>query len=166
MPRKRLLLERKGKLWERSTGQLQHFFWEPAQHAERTGTAHLAEPLSLWVTVDGKRSEASGIISLFLCQIDDDRRRDTIQRLRQCKYDKKVTIVPPHAFLSSQWGVCCGPSDSSLPASSAGCARRGGCPAAPTRCPWSLSQGWAGLCFKGPGKLTVLGKFKNTEFLT
>lgn len=41
----------------------------------------------------GMRSGALGMMSLFLCQIDDDRRRDTIQRLRQCKYDKKVTSL-------------------------------------------------------------------------
>ncbi|XP_068416225.1 guanylyl cyclase C isoform X1 [Eschrichtius robustus] len=36
-------------------------------------------------------------------KIDDDKRRDTIQRLRQCKYDKKVTLVSS-ALLNSQSG--------------------------------------------------------------
>lgn len=55
----------------------------------------------------------------FLCQIDDDKRRDTIQRLRQCKYDKKVTIFSS-APLKSHLGVCSGPSDSLLPTSDVG----------------------------------------------
>lgn len=70
-------------------------------HYERTtDTAYVAEPLSLSLAVDGTRYEASGITDFFLCQIDDDRRRDTIQGLRQCKYDKKVTSLPRFSELS------------------------------------------------------------------
>ena len=109
----------------------------PAYYEWTTDTAHLAEPLSLWLAVDGTRSEASGIIGFFLCQIDDDRRRDTIQGLRQCKYDKKVTRLPCFSELSVRgmgW------------ATSGGGSAEGGAGAqvAPWGCSWSLSQGWEG----------------------
>lgn len=69
--------------------------------------SHLAKEISLWDSKlkGGKRYGVSGIISLFLCQIDDDKRRDTIQRLRQCKYDKKVT---PPTSLNSPLGYAQG----------------------------------------------------------
>lgn len=66
----------------------------PALHGveDSADTPHPRVPSPL--AVDGAGTKFCNNCS-FLCQIDDDKRRDTIQRLRQCKYDKKVGIVLP-----------------------------------------------------------------------
>lgn len=50
-----------------------------------TDITYLSEPAK-WEVGDNCK-----LIILLYSQIDDDKRRDTTQRLRQGKYDKKVT---------------------------------------------------------------------------